>query len=146
MWYILYCNSCIAIRTLYSSWAYHTNPIRYKSWYRLSNTIRQLLCYQNLLSEYTVTVNMSDKKLSIKSLFTNLRSSRWFNSLWPNAAVWQQWSRSTLAQVMACCLTAPSHYLNQCWLLISKILWYSPDSNFTEKTSDIYLWNEFEIY
>ena len=23
---------------------------------------------------------------------------------------------STLAQVMACCLTAPSHYLNQCWL------------------------------
>ena len=30
-------------------------------------------------------------------------------------------SGSTLAQVMACCLTAPSHYLNQCWLIISKI-------------------------
>ena len=27
----------------------------------------------------------------------------------------------TLAQVMACCLTAPSHYLNQCWLIISKL-------------------------
>ena len=26
-----------------------------------------------------------------------------------------------LAQVMACCLTAPSHYLNQCWLIISDI-------------------------
>ena len=24
--------------------------------------------------------------------------------------------KSTLVQVMACCLTAPSHYLNQCWL------------------------------
>ena len=25
---------------------------------------------------------------------------------------------------MACCLTAPSHYPNQCWLIISKIRWY----------------------
>ena len=35
-----------------------------------------------------------------------------------------QRSGSTLAQVMACCLTATSHYLNQCWL-ISEALWYS---------------------
>ena len=27
--------------------------------------------------------------------------------------------RSTLAQVMACCLTAPSHYQNKCWLIIN---------------------------
>ena len=27
----------------------------------------------------------------------------------------------TLAQVMACCLTAPSHYLNQCWLIIGRV-------------------------
>ena len=26
---------------------------------------------------------------------------------------------------MACCLTAPSHYLNQCWLNISKVWWHS---------------------
>ena len=32
---------------------------------------------------------------------------------------------------MACCLTAPSHYLNQCWLLSSEVLWHSPESNFT---------------
>ena len=31
---------------------------------------------------------------------------------------------------MACCVTAPSHYLNQCWL-ISKIQWHSFDGNFT---------------
>ena len=68
------------------------------------------------------------------------------NSLWPSDVIWRQGSWSTLAQVMACCLTAPSHYLNQCWLMISEVLWHSPDSNFTENTWDIYLWNEFEIY
>ena len=43
------------------------------------------------------------------------------NSLWPSDAIWRQRSGSTLAQVMACCLTAPSHYLNQCWLIISEV-------------------------
>ena len=43
-----------------------------------------------------------------------------FNSLWPSDAKWQQGSRSTLVQVMAWCLTAPSHCLNQCWLEISQ--------------------------
>ena len=54
------------------------------------------------------------------------------NSLWLSDVIWRQGSRSTLAQVMACCLTAPSHYLNQCWLMISEVLWHSPDSNSTE--------------
>ena len=55
-----------------------------------------------------------------------------FNSLWPSEVIWWQVSRSSLAQVMACWLMARSHYLNQCWLLISEVLWHSPDSNFTE--------------
>ena len=36
---------------------------------------------------------------------------QWVNLLGPSDAIWC-W-RSTLVQVMACCLTAPSHYLNQ---------------------------------
>ena len=44
-----------------------------------------------------------------------------FNSLGPSDAIWRQKTGSTLAQVMACCLTAPSHYLTQCWLIISKV-------------------------
>ena len=56
------------------------------------------------------------------------------NSLWPSDVIWRQGSRSTMARVMACCLMAPSHYLNQCWLMISEVLWYSPVSNFTENT------------
>ena len=67
-------------------------------------------------------------------IFFMLIESRTFvNSLWPSDIIWRQGSRSTLAQVMACCLTAPSHYLNQCWLMISEVLWHSPDRNFTEK-------------
>ena len=52
------------------------------------------------------------------------------NSLWPSDAIWRQGSRSTLAQVMACCLTSPSHYLNQCWLIISKVQWHPSESKF----------------
>ena len=40
-------------------------------------------------------------------------------SLWPSDAIWRHGSWSTLVQVMVCCLTAPSHYLNQCWLIIT---------------------------
>ena len=36
------------------------------------------------------------------------------NSLRPSDAIWRQISCTKLVQVMACCLTAPSHYLNQC--------------------------------
>ena len=44
------------------------------------------------------------------------------NSLWPTSDItWNQRFWSTLVQVMACCLTAPSHHLNQCWLLIIKV-------------------------
>ena len=43
------------------------------------------------------------------------------NALWSSDTIWRRRSESTLAQVMACCLTAPSHYLNQCWLIISKV-------------------------
>ena len=55
-------------------------------------------------------------------------------------------SGSILAQVMTCCLMAPSHYLNQYWLVISKVLWHSSEGNFTGNTWDIYRWYEFENY
>ena len=37
----------------------------------------------------------------------------------------------TLAKVMAYCLTAPSHYLNLCWLIICEVQQHSSDGNFT---------------
>ena len=56
---------------------------------------------------------------------------KYVNSFCPRDAIWQHRSGSTLAQVMACCLTAPSRYLNQCWLIISKVHWHSSEGNFT---------------
>ena len=66
------------------------------------------------------------------------------NSLGPSDAIWRQRSGSPLAQVMSCCLTTPSHYLNQCWLIISKVEQHSCKDKFTRDTSVINHWNYLE--
>ena len=38
---------------------------------------------------------------------------------------------STLTRVMACFLTEPNHYLNQCWLMIGKGKWRLSEGNLT---------------
>ena len=63
------------------------------------------------------------------------------NSLRTSDAILQHRSGSTLAQVMACCLTVPSHYLNQCWLIISNVLWHSSEGNFIRDTSATIYYN-----
>ena len=68
-----------------------------------------------------------------------------FNSLGPSDSTWRQRSGSTLAQVMAWCLMAPSHYLNRCWLIISKVEWDSTKSKFTRDNSAINHWNYLYI-
>ena len=45
-------------------------------------------------------------------------------ALWPGYAIWWHRSGSTLAQVMACCLMAPSHYLNLWWLFVNEVQWH----------------------
>ena len=56
------------------------------------------------------------------------------NSKWPSDVLWWLRSGSTMA---------PSHYLNQCWLIINDV-WHSPKDNITGKTQNIYPWYEFE--
>ena len=73
-------------------------------------------------------------------------SNEWLNSLWPSDSIWQQRSGSTLAQVMACCLMASSHYLNKCCLIISKIQWHWSEGNFTRNTLGINHRNQLENY
>ena len=69
----------------------------------------------------------------------------WYiNSLRPSDAIWRQWSWTTLVQVMACCLTAPSHYLNQCWLIIRGVLWHTSESSFAGIAQGIDSGYEFE--
>ena len=67
-------------------------------------------------------------------IFTNQIQNIRINSLGPSDVTWRHRSGSTFAQVMACCLTAPSHYLNQCWLIIGKVKRHS-----SKRSSDIHL-------
>ena len=68
-----------------------------------------------------------------------------FNSLWPSDTsdiIWWNRSGSAMAQAMACCLTAPKYHS---WLIISEILWHSPEANFIRNAQDNYPWYEFGI-
>ena len=73
--------------------------------------------------------------------WSSLSTTIGVNSLWPSTCttIWRDKSCSTLDQVMACCLTAPSHYLHQCWFIISEVFQHSPEGNFTGNTFDMSL-------
>ena len=94
-------------------------------------------------------ISKSCLKIGLQNLVTSFRngnltvglSALHINSLGPCDAIWRQRSGSTLAQVMACCLTAPSHYLNHCRLIFSKVEWHSLKGKFTRDTSAINHWN-----
>ena len=65
--------------------------------------------------------------------------------------IWRQKSWSTIVHVMAYCLTAPSHYLNQCWLIIKVVLWHSRDNisafeNYSFVHDDVIKWKHFPWY
>ena len=66
--------------------------------------------------------------------------------LGPSDTIWRQRSGSTFVQVMACYLTAPSHYLNRCWLIISKALWHSSDAIIVRRSEDTNQQNKIENY
>ena len=78
---------------------------------------------------YTVCHQWSNKVCRV------FRTPSSVNSLKPHDTIWWQRSKSTLAQVMACWLTAPSNYLNKCLLIISKVYWHSSEGNFVRDTS-----------
>ena len=75
-------------------------------------------------------IQWNSNRNSIIFIEENAFQGRWVKSLWPGDAIWRQGSRSTLVQAMAWCLTAPSHYLNQCWLIITKVQLCSSEGNF----------------
>ena len=46
-------------------------------------------------------------------------------SLWSGDAIWRHRFGLTLAQAMAWYLMTPSHYLNQYWFTMNKVMWHS---------------------
>ena len=77
----------------------------------------EFLGFQLIKASYTYHTRDDDFEVTNVSLLSA-------NSLWHGDAISQHRSGSTLAHVMTCCLTAPSHYLNQWSFLINEVLWY----------------------
>ena len=100
-------------------------------------------CWLNIIGIHPSAISQKMCKTCWKKISNQ---SYLFNSLWPGDTIWRHRSGSTLAQVMACCLMAPSHYLNQCWLITCETLWHSPEGNFTGNAQGIFPWYEFENY
>ena len=88
------------------------------------------------LSPYGISHFRLKCELLVCEVCSFLQPCQTFNSLGPSNAIWWQRSGSTLAKVMACCLTAPSHYLNQCWLIISKVLGHSLEGIIMRRSED----------
>ena len=74
-----------------------------------------LVKYSHMHMYLTIIINIASPQVQLPIFVLYC-----LNSFWPSDAWCRQRSESTLAQVMACCLTAPSHY-NQCWLIISEV-------------------------
>ena len=73
---------------------YNSNPDEFRNIYGQYHTI-------SLISEYHFHIQLQILLLNV------------INSLGPSDAILWHKTGTRLAQVMACCLTAPSHYLNQ---------------------------------
>ena len=85
----------------------------------------------NIVVEWKLERHVSWGYCSVKWLRKQCceNSKKFINSLWPSDTICRHRSGSTFAQIMACWLRAPSHYLNQRWLFISKVQWYSRECN-----------------
>ena len=83
---------------------------------------RRSFCFGHDMVQYNIIYSKASSEVGQKSDF---------GSLWPRDATWWHKTWSTLAQTMACCLTAQSHYLNQFWCTTNKALWHSFQDNFT---------------
>ena len=94
------------------------------AWYDSNLFDREIWLYSFLTTfEYT---SLLDYVINMNRIYCKC-----IHSLWHSNAIWWHRSGSTQAQVMTCCLTAPGHYLIQCWIITACVLWLSPVDNFT---------------
>ena len=87
-------------------------------------------------ARYDVTLMCWPAKVNI--LIPEDTSFQWVNSLRPSDIIWRQ-SGSRLVQLMVWCLTTPSHYQNQHWLIIKGVVWQLPESNFIRIAREFHL-------
>ena len=94
--------------------------------------VRGVHCF--VKAQYKETRTFS-RKILMKFKKADLRTvNRWVSPLRSTYAIWRHRTGSTLARVLACCRTAPYHYLNQSWLIIMKVQLPSCEKKFTRGT------------
>ena len=101
-----------------SSMTYHQwgpSAFNWEQFYRHCLGITHYKLFENYIFENT-TISHKNNDL--------MRTEIW-SYLLLGDVIWRHGTRSTLAQVMACCLSAPRQYLNQCWLIICAVPWDS---------------------
>ena len=95
--------------------------INYKGFFFYKINRMNILCqwnaFGNIFGNFQLILSRGQRDILISS--PNWKKSEKIafhitviNSLWPRNATWWHISGSTLGQVRACCLMAPSHYLN----------------------------------
>ena len=107
-----------------------------------------------ILATYTISLlkNIEDTNILFSFLKTVKPKNYWDKFLWillyglliqcAGDVIWRHRSGSTFPRVMACGPMAPSHYLNQDLLIITCVLWCSPESDFTK---DVYELNRSHV-
>ena len=114
----------------------------------IENANIYIFIFSEIYSALEVLISILTKLASDYISISKPPSRASINSLWPGDSIHVYGNKDlgNIGQVMACCLMAPSHYLDQCWLLISEDPWYSPKSNFNFSASAqaTILQNEFE--
>ena len=71
--------------------------------------------------QYVTVLKLFKQCCLVKSSPIKLTFCSYLASMWLSNAAWRHRSGSTLAQVMACCLAAPRHYLYQSWRVTCKV-------------------------
>ena len=118
-----------------SSWHWFVHN-RWLSWHCASNHLQLYLCmWGDMWGRLEICIDIAWQECKPSTITLCLPPTLLvlaLNSLWPSDAI--QWYRtgSTLVQIMACCLAAPIHYLNQCWFIINGVLWHSTDNKFND--------------
>ena len=129
------------------SWPSSNCPVNPKKWHLQRKNEQKRKWKKNIIENlFTFDGDMpsSTKFIAIISLFS-LKLKQWYYL----STGWSLMSLLNLVNIGAgngCCLTVPSHYINQYWFIINEVLWHSLEGNFTGNTHNIKLWIEFENY
>ena len=96
------------------------------------------MCYWTQIWWAILTTKMiliSGGSIIVASLWSHVGTYIWVKIRSGDGFIWWYRSWSTLAQVMACCLIAPSRYLNPCWLIVNQSSAALNSSQFQKKCS-----------